>query len=185
MYPPGYQARVTVPGLDDGKLCAITRPHFFGGVATVCAKLFCSIKPHFAVFGEKDWQQLQVIRRMVRDLNLDLEIVAGPLVREEDGLAMSSRNALLRPEKRIAAREINKAIFAARDAYRAGERDARAIETIAAKRIATEPELAIDYVTVSDAWELVPIEGTIEGEAVLAVAVFAGETRLIDNVFLV
>jgi pantoate--beta-alanine ligase len=180
MYPAGHQTVVTVPEVSK-HLCGAARPVHFQGVATVCAKLFAATKPHFAVFGEKDYQQIQVIRRMVADLNLGIEIVAGALVREADGLAMSSRNVYLSPTLRAQAPAIHRSLLAARDAYRAGERDPRAIEAAFRRSLASAPDLSPQYVHVIEAEACVPIDGAVDGNAVLAVAVLAGATRLIDN----
>jgi pantoate--beta-alanine ligase len=180
MYPAGYQTVIAVPEVSK-HLCGEMRPGHFQGVATVCAKLFAATKPHFAVFGEKDFQQFQVIRRMVADLNLGIEIVPGKLVRETDGLAMSSRNVYLSPALRAQAPAIYRALIAARDVYREGSRDARAIEAAFRRSLAAAPDLSPQYVHVIDAATCVPIDGPVDGNAVLAVAFMAGSTRLIDN----
>jgi len=165
-------------------LCGRSRPTHFRGVTTIVAKLFNLVQPHVAVFGEKDYQQLVVIRRMTRDLNLPVEIVAGPTVREPDGLAMSSRNAYLSPAERVAATALYRALCAVRERYRAGERSAAALLNLAKGVIGDAPPLAIDYLEVVDPDDLVPVpeEGDRLPERVhMAVAAFAGKTRLIDN----
>lgn len=183
MYPEGYQTSVRVEEISQ-QLCGAYRPDHFGGVATVCTKLFCAVKPHFAVFGQKDHQQLQVVTRLVRDLNLDLKIVPGPLVREDDGLALSSRNVYMKPEQRQAAPLIHSTLVAARHLFEAGERDAQALEEFFKNELALAPRLKTQYATVSDAYKCTPIIGQIKKEAVFAVAVVAGESRLIDNLIL-
>ena len=155
-----------------------SRPGHFRGVGTVVAKLFNILKPGAAVFGEKDFQQLAIIRRMVRDLNFGIDIIAVPIVREADGLAFSSRNQYLNPEERKQAVVLHKALLAAKNA---GEQSADDIERIA-KEVINEAHLArIDYVEVADAATLMPVEA-VRANSVLLVAVFFGKTRLIDNV---
>jgi len=183
MYPDGYSTYVTVEGVSEG-LCSLTRPHFFRGVATVVAKLFNAVLPHRAYFGQKDAQQCAVIKRMVADLDMGLEIVEMPIVREEDGLAMSSRNRYLSPDERERALCISRALFAAQDAMRNGERNAATVCAIVRAGIDTlkfDEALKIDYVELVDAATMVPVE-CIESEVTLAVAAFCGETRLIDNI---
>ena len=177
MYGKDYATYVGVERLQEG-LCGGTRPHFFRGVATVVTKLFNSVLPDRAYFGEKDGQQAAIIRRMVRDLDFGIEIVTLPTVRDKDGLALSSRNAYLNPGERARALCISRALFAARDMLEAGERDAR--------RILAEVEegmkdVEIDYVVIVDADELTQVE-RIEGPVMLAVAAKVGNTRLIDNI---
>jgi pantoate--beta-alanine ligase len=178
MYPAGYQTYVEVGAVSEG-LCGERRPGHFRGVATVVTKLFNAVKPHVALFGEKDYQQLQVVRRMVRDLDLDVEVVGLPTVREADGLAMSSRNAYLGPDERARAT----CLHHARAAVVGGERDAAALVTRAAAVIAAGHPTRVDYVEVRDAETLAPIT-RLEAPAVMALAVFFGATRLIDNVVL-
>lgn len=177
MYPKGYAAYVEVERLQDG-LCGMTRPHFFKGVATVVTKLFNAVTPDHAYFGEKDGQQAAIIRRMVRDLDFGIEIVTLPTVREDDGLAMSSRNEFLSETDRERALCISRALFQAREALDAGERNAQRIldDVRHAMR-----EVEIDYVGLVDALELTPVE-RIEGPILLAVAATVGKTRLIDNI---
>jgi pantoate--beta-alanine ligase len=179
MYQEGFQTYVEVENLSK-PLCGVSRPHFFRGVATVCAKLFNIVKPHVAIFGEKDYQQLLVIRRMVRDLNIDVEIIGAPLVREQDGLAMSSRNVRLNPAERKAALSLNRALSEARDLFGKGWRDASAIIRRVRQIMEEEPLVRVDYVEVRDAESLAPV-ARIDRPAVLALAAYVGETRLIDN----
>ncbi|NVB80296.1 MAG: pantoate--beta-alanine ligase [Kofleriaceae bacterium] len=179
MYPPGAQTYVEVRELQK-PLCGASRPGHFAGVATIVTKLFHITKPHLAVFGEKDYQQLAIIRRMVRDLDFDIEIVGVPIMREADGLAMSSRNAYLSPEQRTAALALSKGLAAAEAAFKAGERDAAALVAAARAPLEAEPLARIDYLELRDADELTPL-ATVTGRAVMAVAAFVGTTRLIDN----
>ena len=178
VYPPGFQTYVQVReverGLDGG-----ARPGHFVGVATVVCKLFNVVRPHVALFGEKDYQQLAVIRRMVADLDLSVEIVGMPIVREPDGLAMSSRNAYLSPEERRRALALSRGLVAARRRAESGERDASAL--VAAARAPLEGQVdRIDYVELRDAATLAPVP-RLEREGILLVAAFVGKTRLIDN----
>jgi pantoate--beta-alanine ligase len=178
MYPPGAQTFVEVRELQQ-PLCGARRPGHFAGVATVVTKLFHITQPHVAVFGEKDYQQLAIIRRMVRDLDFAIEIASVPIMREADGLAMSSRNAYLAPADRIRALALSKGLAAAEAAAKAGERDAAKL--VAAARAPLEAsQLRIDYVELRDATELTGV-ATLDRRCVLAVAAFVGATRLIDN----
>jgi len=177
VYPPGYQTTIDVPKLASG-LCGPFRPGHFAGVATVVCKLFNVVRPDVALFGEKDYQQLAIVRRMVIDLDMGIDIVGVPIVREADGLAMSSRNAYLSPAERARALSLSRALFAARDAVAAGERDAAAI--VARSRAALDVD-RIDYVELVDGDSLQPLV-TVAAPAVMAMAVFIGRTRLIDNV---
>jgi pantoate--beta-alanine ligase len=183
MYPAGAQTFVEVRELQK-PLCGASRPGHFAGVATVVTKLFHTTLPHLAVFGEKDYQQLAIIRRMVRDLDFAIEIVGVPIVREPDGLAMSSRNAYLSEADREAALSLSRGLAAAEQAYKAGERSASALVAAARAPIEAESLARIDYVELRDAVELSEIE-RVERKAVLAMAVFVGtdvkRTRLIDN----
>jgi pantoate--beta-alanine ligase len=178
VYPPGFETyvevRETERGLDGG-----ARPGHFVGVATVVCKLFHVVRPHVALFGEKDWQQLAVIRRMVTDLDMGIEIVGMPIAREPDGLAMSSRNAYLSPDERQRALALSRGLIAARLRAEAGERDAAAL--VATARAIVEAEVdRVDYLELRDAATLAPVT-RLEREAVLLVAAFVGKTRLIDN----
>jgi pantoate--beta-alanine ligase len=180
MYPPGFQTYVEVREVSRG-LDGHSRPGHFTGVATVVCKLFQIVRPHVALFGEKDFQQLAVIRRMVRDLDLPLEVIGLPTVREPDGLAMSSRNSYLDPDERRRAAALSRGLFAARARFQAGEREAALL--LAAARAPLEAEAAaIDYLELRDAEQLAPLERVGDRPAVLAVAAFIGRTRLIDNV---
>jgi pantoate--beta-alanine ligase len=178
VYPPGYQTYVQVREAEQG-LDGASRPGHFVGVATVVCKLFNVVRPHVALFGEKDFQQLAVVRRMTADLELGVEIVGMPIVREPDGLAMSSRNAYLSPEERQRALALSRGLIAARLRAENGERDAVAL--IATARALVEPAAdRIDYVELRDAATLAPLP-RLDREAVLLVAAFVGKTRLIDN----
>jgi pantoate--beta-alanine ligase len=180
MYPDGESAtRVSVPGLA-GKLCGRSRPGHFDGVATVVAKLFHVVTPDVALFGEKDYQQLTLIRRMVRDLGFDIEIAGVETVRETDGLAMSSRNVYLAAEDRDAARSLSRGIAAARELASSGERSAATIAARVRQVISVHPQNAIDYVEIVDPDTLDPVS-VLEESARLILAVRVGGTRLIDN----
>ena len=179
MYPPGHQTTVQVHQLEQG-LCGGSRPGHFVGVATVVCKLFNIVRPHAAVFGEKDFQQLALIRRMVRDLDMPVEIVSLATVREPDGLAMSSRNKYLLPDERQRATALSRALFAARAACAADERNPAALVDRMVTEL-TEQITRIDYVELRDAESLQALV-TVDRPAVLAVAAFVGRTRLIDNV---
>ncbi len=179
MYPAGAQTFVEVRELQR-PLCGASRPGHFAGVTTIVGKLFHITQPHVAVFGEKDYQQLAIIRRMVRDLDFGIEIVSVPIVREPDGLALSSRNAYLSADQRSAALALSRGLAAAEAAVRAGERDAGAIVAAARALLESEPLIRIDYTELRDAVELSSIT-MLERPAVLAVAAFLGTTRLIDN----
>ena len=182
MYPPGHQSVVSVRELSR-PLCGERRPGHFDGVATVVTKLFNICRPHLAVFGEKDYQQLALIRRLVADLDLDVEIVGMPIVREPDGLALSSRNQYLGAEERAQATALHRGIEAARELARGGERSAPALLAAARSIIESASLARVDYVELRDASSLAPID-RLEAPAVLAVAVFFGATRLIDNAVL-
>ena len=160
-------------------LCGTRRPGHFAGVATIVTKLFHLTKPHVAVFGEKDYQQLAIIRRMVRDLDFDIEIASVPIVREPDGLAMSSRNAYLSAEQRTSALALSRGLAAAEAAVTSGERDAASI-VAAARAELDAAQLRIDYAELRDAVELTEVV-TLAKPCVLALAAFVGTTRLIDN----
>lgn len=182
MYPEGFQTRVSVAHMTKN-LCGVSRPDHFDGVTTVVAKLFNAARPHCAVFGQKDFQQLMVIRRMTRDLQFDIEIVGAPIVREHDGLAMSSRNTYLTPGQRTAARSLSQSLFEARDLFEAGERSAGVLIGRAAERIGREPCAETDYIKICDVETLQECE-TISRESVMALAVRFGKARLIDNIVL-
>lgn len=179
MYPAGYQTEVRVKELSK-PLCGKSRPGHFEGVATVVLKLFNIVSPDRAYFGMKDYQQLRVIQQMVRDLNLPTEIVPCPIVREPDGLAMSSRNVYLSAEERVAATVLYQSLQWAQAQVEAGERNAIRLREGVYQRIAAESLARIDYVEVVDAETLQPVE-RIEQPTLIAVAVFFGKARLIDN----
>jgi len=178
MYPAAAQTFVDVREVSQG-LCGGRRPGHFTGVATVVCKFFNLVRPHLAIFGEKDFQQLVVIRRMVTDLNMPIEIAGEPTVREADGLAMSSRNAYLSPTERARALAISQGLLAARAHFDAGERDAVALVNTALTVIKDRVD-RIDYVEMRDADSLVPVERLAQPAVILA-AVYVGATRLIDN----
>jgi pantoate--beta-alanine ligase len=179
MYPAGYQSFVQVRELEKG-LCGDRRPGHFVGVATVVLKLLNIARPHVALFGEKDYQQLMVVRRMVRDLDVPVEIVAVPTLREADGLAMSSRNSYLSAPDRARAAALYRGLSAARTRHAAGERRAPALIEAAAAEIGPAVD-RVDYIEVRDAETLAPVD-PVDGPAVVLVAAFVGTTRLIDNV---
>ena len=184
MYLPDNSVYVTEDRLSLG-LCGSTRPTHFRGVCTVVAKLFNIVQPDLAVFGQKDYQQLRVIRQMTQDLNFPLEVIGGPIVREEDGLAMSSRNKHLSPEERSQALAVNRSLQRAQDLYESGETDARIIRQAVVAVIEQSPLAKIDYVEVVDERTLEPVCGPIRSLALIAVAVYFGGTRLIDNRILI
>jgi pantoate--beta-alanine ligase len=180
MYAPDRSVFVEETSLAH-TLCGKSRPGHFRGVCTVVSKLFNILEPEAAVFGEKDFQQLAIIRRMVRDLNFLIEIIGAPIVREADGLACSSRNQYLNSEEREQATILNKACLAAADLARKGERAASDIVEVARSTIQRAPLARIDYVELVDAETLQPIDSLGE-RSLLALAVFFGKTRLIDNI---
>jgi len=182
MYRPDFNARVLVGGITD-TLCGKQRPGHFAGVTTVVAKLFNIIKPHYAVFGQKDFQQLGVIRKMVRDLNWDIEIVAHPIVREDEGLAMSSRNTYLSGEERNKALCLYRSIQHARASVAAGVTEAAQLRAEIRDIILTNPGVSIDYISIVDKDTLAD-QDVINNRSVLALAVRVGGTRLIDNCYL-
>ena len=179
MYPSDNFAFVDIKELGDG-LCGAKRPGHFRSVCTVVSKLFNIVLPNRAYFGEKDAQQLAIIRRMVRDLNFGTEIVSCPIVREPDGLAMSSRNLYLSPEERKAALSISRSLGEAKELMRKGEKDAVKIRDIITAGISAEPLAKIDYAEIVDSSDLRPVQ-RIEKPVLAAVAVYIGKTRLIDN----
>lgn len=181
-YPPGFETYIRYNRLS-GKLCGRSRPHHFSGVATVVNKFFNIVQPNVAVFGKKDYQQFVIIQRMVRDLNLEIEIVGGPIVREPDGLAMSSRNSYLEKEQRVTATSLYKALTAANEAMAAGEKSAEVIKTEATRTISAHKEVNIDYVTLCDPETLEDVK-EINAPVLMALAVKVGKTRLIDNMLL-
>jgi pantoate--beta-alanine ligase len=180
MYPAGARTTVHVEGLTD-VLCGASRPGHFDGVTTVVAKLFAIIGPGRAYFGSKDAQQVAVIRRMTADLDLPVEVVGCPLVRESDGLAMSSRNSYLDPDARRAAVILSSALYLASEAVVAGERDPVALRRLVVDTIAGAPAARLDYAEVVDAATLEPVD-RIGPDTLVALAAFVGKARLIDNV---
>ena len=182
MYPPGASTWVTVEGLSE-KLDGRSRPGHFRGVTTVVSKLFHIFEPAAAFFGQKDAAQLAVIRRMVRDLNFPVEIVACPIVREADGLAMSSRNVYLSADERTSALVLRRSLLRVEELFAAGERDAAKLAAAGRAVFAKEPQVRLDYFEIVDPDTLEPA-GRITGPALCAVAAYVGNTRLIDNVVL-
>jgi pantoate--beta-alanine ligase len=182
MYAPGARTVVSVKGITDG-LCGAHRPGHFDGVATIVAKLFDIVGPCAAVFGRKDYQQLQVVKRLVADLNMPVEIVGVPTIREEDGLAMSSRNAYLSAAERARGLSIPRGLSAAHALYRGGERSARDLRAAVAQLVEKSAD-RVDYVTVAAPDTLSELSGEIGERALIAVAAQFGRTRLIDNTVL-
>jgi pantoate--beta-alanine ligase len=183
IYPAGFSTYVTVDGLSD-KLEGAARPGHFRGVSTVVAILLNIVRPNFAFFGQKDAQQSIVIKQLVRDLGFEAEVVVLPIVREESGLALSSRNAYLDDQQRRAATVLNRALSQARAAYDEGEQNASRIVDLVRSTIEKEPLARIDYVSLNDAETLAKLEKVDDRPALLSLAVFFGPTRLIDNVVL-
>lgn len=182
IYLSGHQTYVNLENLPNF-LCGLSRPGHFRGVATVVTKLFNIVKPHVAIFGEKDFQQLAIIRQMTRDLNFDIEIVGAPTVREEDGLAMSSRNSYLTADQRKTALCLIKTLQNARDLVKNGETNPEAIIRLSSEIISSYPETSIDYLAVCDPLSLEKVT-VIRGPVLFAMAVKVGNTRLIDNMIL-
>jgi pantoate--beta-alanine ligase len=182
IYPAGAVTLVEVEGLS-GRLDGASRPGHFRGVATVVAKLFIAAEPDRAFFGQKDAAQVAVLRRMTADLGLPVELVVCPIVREADGLAMSSRNRYLSPQEREQALALSRALGVARELFGGGERRAAALISAAAQVIAGEPGVRVDYVAAVDWVTLEPVELAGQG-TLFAVAAYVGKTRLIDNCIL-
>ena len=182
MYPAGAVTWVTVEGMS-AKLCGRSRPGHFRGVTTVVAKLFHIIEPDVAFFGQKDAAQAAIIRRMVRDLNFPVEIVVCPIVREPDGLAMSSRNSYLDPGQRKAAQVLHRALMSMQNLFDKGERRAEKLIAAGKQIFAQEPSVRLDYFEIVDPESLDPVD-QISDHALVAVAAFVGTTRLIDNLLL-
>lgn len=180
MYPAGARTRVAVEGLSD-KLDGASRPGHFVGVTTVVSKLFEIVRPDLAFFGQKDAAQVAVLRKMVRDLDMDVEMIVCPIVREKDGLAMSSRNAYLTPEQRQQALVLYRALMRVQMTADRGERDAAKLRAIGEQVVAEEPGARLDYFAVVDPETLEPVADTRRG-ALVAVAAYVGTTRLIDNI---
>lgn len=180
IYPPGATTVVEVVGVSD-RLEGLSRPGHFRGVATVVLKLLEIVRPHVAAFGQKDAQQAVVLRRMARDLLLDVELLVCPIVRSDDGLALSSRNVYLSPDERHAATVIPRALAAAAQTVAAGERSPAAVVGAAVALIELEPLLRVDYLELVDRTEMLPVT-EVAGDLLLVAAVYAGKTRLLDNV---
>jgi len=182
IYPPGFRTYVTVEGLSD-RLEGRSRPGHFRGVATVVMKLLEIVQPNFAYFGRKDAQQVRIISQLARDLNLDTEIVVCPIVREPDGLALSSRNVYLTAEERRAATVLHRALQSAQKELSAGVRDALHLQSVLRKVLDAEPLAAIDYAESVDADTVEPV-ARIARPCYILLAVFLGKTRLIDNLYI-
>jgi len=182
IYPEGYRTFVNVDDLSS-RLCGVSRPGHFRGVATVVLKLFNIVKPHRAVFGQKDAQQTIILRRMVRDLNLDVDLIVQPIIREADGLAVSSRNQYLNPEERKAAPVLFRGLEFARQASLQGESRADVLLRGVREQIASEPLARLDYAEIVSTDDLSPLD-KVTTNALLVLAAFVGNTRLIDNTFL-
>jgi pantoate--beta-alanine ligase len=182
MYPEGYGTTVEVTGLQD-KLCGRSRPGHFKGVTTVVLKLFHIVRPDYAFFGQKDAQQAVILRRMAGDLNLEVKLEVLPTVREPDGLAVSSRNTYLNPKERRSSLVLFRCLEEARRMFAGGEREAAVIREQMMRTIAGEPVARVDYVEIVDPRTLDPVD-RIEDTVLVAIAVFIGSTRLIDNTIL-
>ena len=182
MYPPGYQTFIEVEELGS-RLDGAGRPGHFRGVATVVAKLFNIVQPHRAYFGQKDAAQVAVIRQLVKDLNFSLHLIVCPIVREPDGLAMSSRNGYLNAEERRAATVLYRSLKAVEGHYQAGEQSASALRQNLLDCLASEPIVRVDYAVLVNPDSLLPVP-TVEDRTLVAVAAWVGTTRLIDNVLL-
>ncbi|MFQ5864317.1 MAG: pantoate--beta-alanine ligase [bacterium] len=179
MYPADYHTYVTVEDIGD-VLEGSSRPGFFRGVATIVAKLFIIVQPHFAVFGQKDAQQAVVIKRMVKDLNFDIDILVGPVIREPDGLAMSSRNSYLSPKERRDATILYQALNKAKERIEAGETNPKKIIEEMEVMITKVPSARIDYIAIVNSDTMAAVS-TIENKVLIVMAVNIGQTRLIDN----
>jgi pantoate--beta-alanine ligase len=182
MYSPGAVTYVTVEGISD-KLCGRSRPGHFRGVTTVVSKLFNIVQPDLAFFGQKDAAQVAIIRRMVRDLNIPVQIVTYPIVRDPDGLAMSSRNAYLDPQQRKSAAMLYCSLIEVQKAFDQGEQKASELIKEGKRALATDPAVLLDYLEIVDPETLDPIDD-VSRRALVAVAAFFGKTRLIDNLVL-
>jgi len=182
MYPPGFSTYVNVDGLSE-RLEGRTRPGHFRGVTTVVLKLLEIVQPDFAYFGRKDAQQAQLITVMARDLNLDAQIILGPIIRESDGLAMSSRNVYLTPQERTAAAVLYRALAAAKEELRQGTRDALQLQDTLRRILASEPLARIDYAEIVDAQSFEPVV-RVSRPCYVLLAVYLGKTRLIDNMLI-
>jgi pantoate--beta-alanine ligase len=183
IYPKGFSTYVNVEGLSE-QLEGVSRPGHFRGVATVVTILLNTVRPDFAFFGQKDAQQAVVIRRLVKDLAFDTEIVVLPIVREDSGLAISSRNLYLTPDEQGSAAVLHRALIEAKNAFKDGERSAGRIADVVRSTISTEPRARLDYVSITDTETLEPVERIDERPTLIAVAAYIGKTRLIDNTIL-
>ena len=183
IYPKGFSTYVNVEGLSD-QLEGASRPGHFRGVATIVTVLLNTVRPDFAFFGQKDAQQALVIRRLVKDLAFDTEIVILPIVREDSGLAISSRNLYLTPDEQNSATVIHKALVQAKSAFKDGERNANRLMELIRSTVESEPRARLDYVTVADAETLEKIDRIDERPTLIALAAYVGKTRLIDNTIL-
>ena len=183
IYPKGFSTYVTVEGLSE-QLEGASRPGHFRGVATVVTILLNTVRPDFAFFGQKDAQQALVLKRMVKDLAFDTEIVLLPIVREDSGLAISSRNSYLSPDEQTSAAVIHRALVQAKNTFKQGERSANKIVDVIRSTVESEPRARLDYVSITDAETLEPIERIDERPTLVAVAAYIGKTRLIDNTIL-
>ena len=183
IYPKGFSTYVNVEGLSE-QLEGASRPGHFRGVATVVTILLNTVRPDFAFFGQKDAQQALVIKRLVKDLAFDTEIVVLPIVREDSGLAISSRNLYLTPDEQNSATVIHKALVQAKTAYKEGERNANRLVELIRLTVEAEPRARLDYVTVADAETLEKIDRLDERPTLIALAAYVGKTRLIDNLIL-
>ncbi len=182
LYPPGYETYIRQNNLPD-HLCGLSRPVHFSGMMTIVAKLFNIVKPHYAIFGEKDYQQLAVIRKMTSDLNFDIKIIGAPTVRESDGLAMSSRNKYLTAQQRQSALNLFRALKDAEQMTAKGETRPQALVEKAVDTISSAPETAVEYVKICDPETLEDVS-VIDRPVLMALAVKIGQTRLIDNTML-
>jgi pantoate--beta-alanine ligase len=180
MYPPGFSTSVEVEGEISHKMCGASRPGHFKGVTTVCTKLFHACLPDMAFFGQKDAQQLIIIKKMVKELNFPMKIIRVPIVREDDGLAMSSRNVYLNKQQRQEALVLIKALKKAEEQIKAGERDIAQLKAEIRGIIATSPEAVVDYIEILNGEDLSELE-RVSGKVLIALAVKFGKTRLIDN----
>ncbi len=180
MYPKPFYTYINVEKLSE-TMCGISRPGHFQGVTTIVGKLFHIVKPHFAVFGEKDYQQLVIIKQMVQDLNLDVKILGGPIVREPDGLALSSRNKYLSPQDREKALSLNKSLKLVQTLVDEDIKSAAMVKMQIEQYLRKVPNAAVDYITIVDADSLRPVTEVREN-TLIALAVYIGNTRLIDNV---
>jgi pantoate--beta-alanine ligase len=181
LYPADFQTTVRNTNLSSS-LCGIKRPHFFQGVCTVVLKLLNIVNPHYVIFGRKDFQQLRVIEQMVRDLHLRTRVLAAPLVREADGLALSSRNAYLQPQQREEALALSQGLFATARLYQEGERSPGALVSTAQRIIEQRGQLVVEYLSVCRRDNLEAFAGLITAPAILLAAVQLGQVRLIDNI---